>query len=89
MSDTNDDPTADDDLERRFEALAPDAATRARMEGVVLAAHALSHRPLAVEWVALLREAPVSGTLLVAAAAAALLAATPLGALVALASRFV
>ena len=81
------DETFESDLAEAFETLEPSAPTRERMEGVVLAAHAIHHRPLAAEWLELLRTAPVTGTLLVAAAAAVLVIATPLGALLALASQ--
>lgn len=79
--------TLDDFPEHPFAALEPDGPARERMEGVVLAAHALSQRPLAAEWLALLRTRPVSGVLLVGAAAATILVATPVGALLALAAR--
>lgn len=80
-------PDPDPDLSASFETLEPSPDARERMEGVVLAAHAIAHRPLAAEWLELLRAAPVSGTLLVAAAAAVLVIATPLGALFALVSQ--
>lgn len=79
--------TDEDDSQIRaaWDALTPDEAARRRMEGEVLAAHAIQHRPLAFEWLELLRARPIANTLLLAAAAAVLLLATPLGALLALA----
>jgi hypothetical protein len=68
-----------------WEALAPDEDSQRRMERAVLAAHAIQHRPLTDEWLELLRARPIANTLLLAAAAAVLLLATPIGALVAFA----
>jgi hypothetical protein len=66
-----------------WDALAPDEGARQRMERAVLAAYAIQHRPLTDEWLELLRARPLANTLLLAAAAAVLLLATPVGALVA------
>lgn len=82
-----DDDNFDDDMVEAFEHLEPSAAACARMEGVVIAAHAIAHRPLAAEWLGLFRDAPISGPLLVAAAAIVMVIATPLGALVMLAHQ--
>ena len=75
-----------DDLADAFETLEPGATVRARMEREVLSAHAIAQRSLAAEWLELVRGAPVGGTLLLAAAAAVLLIATPIGVLLALVS---
>ena len=76
----------DEALRDAFDATDLHPGAQARIEREVLAAYAISQRSLAAEWLELVRETPVRGTLLLAAAAVALVVATPLGALVALAT---
>ena len=75
------------DLPEAFATLEPDELAQRRVEQRALAAYDVSQRSLALEWLALARERPVTTTLGLAAAAAVLLVATPLGALVALLGR--
>ncbi|MFK7984792.1 MAG: hypothetical protein AB8I08_02100 [Sandaracinaceae bacterium] len=63
-----------------FDALDPEQARFLAMQEHVLGAYDLSQRPLALEWVQITREHPVITGVSLAAAAAALLFATPVGA---------
>ena len=74
-------------LQDAFATLEPDEDALRRAEGRALAAYDVSQRPLALEWLELARERPVGTTVGLAAAAAVLLVATPLGALLALLGR--
>jgi hypothetical protein len=74
--------TPDRGAEAAFEALEPTAAQLERMRSAVLVAAPVDLPPsLTAEWLELLRARPVANALYVAAAVAALLLGTPLGAL--------
>lgn len=79
------DPT--DALVEAFDALAPDELALRRVRDAALEAYDVSQRPLALEWLDLARERPVSTTLSLAAAAVVIFVATPIGAVLALLGR--
>lgn len=74
----------DEALARGFALLEPSDEARARMRRAVLRAHRASNRPLAYEWLELVRSRPVTGVAMLAAAAAALVIAGPVGLLLGL-----
>ncbi len=75
----------EDAMKDAFEAFEPSGAARARMEDSLLAAYAISQRSLIADWLELMRTTPATGFLLVAASTTALLLASPIDILLALA----
>lgn len=71
----------DDPLSHAFGSLDPDHDAEQRMQHGALAAYDVTQTPLAAEWVALSRAHPIVSAASMAVAAAAVVFATPVGAI--------
>lgn len=70
----------DDPFPRAFDTFDPEGPRFAAMQERALHAYDISQRPLALEWIEMTRDHPIATGASLAAAAAALLFATPVGA---------
>lgn len=71
--------TEDQQMTQAMRALDPRADEVSSVRAKVLARYSILHRPLALEWVAMIRQRPLINTAWALAAAVVLVASTPLG----------